>query len=646
MSIIRENREYINRMSNPEYEDALIRIGNIWYGVDSLTTVSGIYYFTNKKITPVKGLRVEAALSMASSQSPIDSVQIELIINYLRFTSHLQKLFALTQCCPIIPILNPLVASLLQPMSQNKSIYASYGIKPELLEYDSQRQHPLETKASATTPLLAYASTPVMIKIDNIHTETIENHPREIRIILKVTRVLTSTAYGDKTLYITDLEGAVKQSKVLDDVRLSEGDTPQIDAMARMFGVNVPQIRDMIKYMNEESPYTEVKDRDLILKRLVEVTSGDTLEFIPDLGKGKKDITYSCSIFGIDAPINREHIGEYNLLNSYNEQVPGNNLSKLALTNILNEAIKNKSIITMIDEGQEYNKLAKKPGRVTKRYQIIIKDANETKTDVGRKMIQSGYVYPSKELVEYPAHPLYKEYMDAWGGELIKQDTIKNRERALPGYCKAMISYNSIYVSNITKLNDDRYLPYRKSTDIYQTMIPDEYRTLLKRSSIGVKQPVVGPFKEVNLIVVLDGDTIIVNDNGEFVTVRFLEIDTPESSDNRKGRADATNLKVPITTIIEWGKMATNYVKGRIKPGDKLTLRFGQKVRDDKYGRTLAYVYLQDNEHLNKTIIAEGYAAPLRIAPNTRFNAEFYNLYKEAAKANKGIWEYWTYNRP
>jgi micrococcal nuclease len=58
----------------------------------------------------------------------------------------------------------------------------------------------------------------------------------------------------------------------------------------------------------------------------------------------------------------------------------------------------------------------------------------------------------------------------------------------------------------------------------------------------------------------------------------------------------------------------------------------------DRYGRLLAYVYLDDGKFVNEEIIKNGYAYPMTIAPNTRHAADFKALY-EKAQANKlGLW--------
>jgi micrococcal nuclease len=57
----------------------------------------------------------------------------------------------------------------------------------------------------------------------------------------------------------------------------------------------------------------------------------------------------------------------------------------------------------------------------------------------------------------------------------------------------------------------------------------------------------------------------------------------------------------------------------------------------DRYGRLLAYVWL-GGEMLNRRLLAEGYAGPLRIAPNVRYAEEFEPLAGEAQAQERGLW--------
>ena len=96
---------------------------------------------------------------------------------------------------------------------------------------------------------------------------------------------------------------------------------------------------------------------------------------------------------------------------------------------------------------------------------------------------------------------------------------------------------------------------------------------------------------------VIDGDTLKLS-NGE--RVRLIGIDTPESRDNPKLRRDAERTGQDRQAIIAMGKRATEFTK-KLVEGKQVRLEFDVQQRD-KYGRLLAYVYLEDGTFLNSSI--------------------------------------------
>jgi len=132
-------------------------------------------------------------------------------------------------------------------------------------------------------------------------------------------------------------------------------------------------------------------------------------------------------------------------------------------------------------------------------------------------------------------------------------------------------------------------------------------------------------FEEVTLKRVVDGDTIIVlNKNKEELRVRLIGIDTPESvhPDANKNTAE--------------GQLASDYTKSQLKKGQTLYLEFDEEPQD-KYGRTLAYVWLDhqvDSTNIediaknmyNAKLIADGYAIAKKFPPNTKYAELFEEL--------------------
>jgi micrococcal nuclease len=125
---------------------------------------------------------------------------------------------------------------------------------------------------------------------------------------------------------------------------------------------------------------------------------------------------------------------------------------------------------------------------------------------------------------------------------------------------------------------------------------------------------------------VIDGDTFWAdNDTKDGVKVRLIGVDAPESKNVFKKK------------IGYYGKEAKAYLT---------TLLSGKNVKLvcdvdslDQYGRTLAYVYLEDGTFVNADLIKNGYAMLMSIPPNVKFADEFVKLQQEARENNRGLWK-------
>ena len=106
-------------------------------------------------------------------------------------------------------------------------------------------------------------------------------------------------------------------------------------------------------------------------------------------------------------------------------------------------------------------------------------------------------------------------------------------------------------------------------------------------------------------------------------TVRLIGVDTPETVDPRR-------------PVQYFGMEASDFTK-QLATGKRVRLEFDQD-RTDRYGRTLAYLYLQpDNLLLNAEIIRRGYGFPYTQFP-FRMMEQFRALEREAREAGRGLW--------
>mgnify|MGYP001336258663 CR=1 FL=1 len=127
------------------------------------------------------------------------------------------------------------------------------------------------------------------------------------------------------------------------------------------------------------------------------------------------------------------------------------------------------------------------------------------------------------------------------------------------------------------------------------------------------------------VVSVTDGDTIRVEfANGHQESIRLIGVDTPETHH-------------PTKPVGCFGPEASNFTKANLDQKD-ISLEYDVE-RQDKYKRTLAYVYLND-ERFNDELIKQGFAKVLSIEPNTRY-ANLYSKYEIQAKNDRiGLWGY------
>lgn len=62
------------------------------------------------------------------------------------------------------------------------------------------------------------------------------------------------------------------------------------------------------------------------------------------------------------------------------------------------------------------------------------------------------------------------------------------------------------------------------------------------------------------------------------------------------------------------------------------------QTRKDRYGRTLAYVFLENGKHLNAEIVKQGYGHAYTRFP-FRYLEEVRRYAREAGKAGRGLWK-------
>ena len=125
---------------------------------------------------------------------------------------------------------------------------------------------------------------------------------------------------------------------------------------------------------------------------------------------------------------------------------------------------------------------------------------------------------------------------------------------------------------------------------------------------------------------IVDGDTFWIDDGSQKgLKIRMIGIDAPESR-NSGTRETAF-----------FGKEASDYLSSLIA-GKKVRLEY-DAGRLDKYGRTLAYVYLEDGTFVNAALVKNGYATVMTVPPNVKYADTFVKLERKARNNKKGLWK-------
>ena len=124
----------------------------------------------------------------------------------------------------------------------------------------------------------------------------------------------------------------------------------------------------------------------------------------------------------------------------------------------------------------------------------------------------------------------------------------------------------------------------------------------------------------------VDGDTFwVINSRGEEEKIRLIGVNTPEVRNT--GR----------TKIEYFGKESSDFAK-LILMGKKVRLEYDVQLQD-RYRRTLAYVYLEDGTFFNALLLKEGYAQVATYPPNVKYEKTFIKLQREARAMQKGLWK-------
>ena len=109
-----------------------------------------------------------------------------------------------------------------------------------------------------------------------------------------------------------------------------------------------------------------------------------------------------------------------------------------------------------------------------------------------------------------------------------------------------------------------------------------------------------------------DGDTIVVVTNSQEVSIRLIGVDAPEST------------RCTVQECTDEGEKAYQYTAGFFKVGQTIYLEFDKGLKD-KYGRTLAYIWLTNDCKFNDYNDFKKYCFNALLLQNTQSRAKYYS---------------------
>jgi micrococcal nuclease len=126
------------------------------------------------------------------------------------------------------------------------------------------------------------------------------------------------------------------------------------------------------------------------------------------------------------------------------------------------------------------------------------------------------------------------------------------------------------------------------------------------------------------VVRVVDGDTLVATVAGEDLTIRLLNIDTPET-------------KHPELPVQCSGPEASAFLTRRLPAGTEIELEYDEE-HTDRYGRTLAGVFEADSL-ISAEIAQEGLGVPVVFEPNRRFYDQVVDASEKAQLREAGLFD-------
>lgn len=141
-----------------------------------------------------------------------------------------------------------------------------------------------------------------------------------------------------------------------------------------------------------------------------------------------------------------------------------------------------------------------------------------------------------------------------------------------------------------------------------------------------INEPISDKISEVELVSCIDGDTAIFFENDKEITVRFLGIDTAEVNAHSDLEAEPYALEASQRTCL------------LLSSANKILLERQDQYQFDKYGRDLAWVWV-DNNLVQYLLVSEGLADTAYLKDDYLYQKLLIQAQKEASDKKIGIWK-------
>jgi len=143
-------------------------------------------------------------------------------------------------------------------------------------------------------------------------------------------------------------------------------------------------------------------------------------------------------------------------------------------------------------------------------------------------------------------------------------------------------------------------------------------------SNVREESKIVSDGVVFEVVKVIDGDTILVRNDGKNESVRLIGIDTPEvETPYTKEECFGVQASERLTTLLQDRKVV-------LKSDEALPNK-------DKYDRLLRYLFLPDGSFVNALLVEEGYALVYRFEP-FEFKDLFISFETDVKESRLGLW--------